>query len=178
MLFGGTPEQADAALRAMRHVATAGDAHPLSDPDRAALIAAHHLVFLDRDLDPDSLDDIAPDDLAAVLTKREDAEHVAGYLAVMALDAWLTPYVDHPDPELHARYKFAGATTGSLDPRKFFVSWDRGDDTAGDMLSPLWDFWEHVHEPLGEVRHAMRVPALDPGDAADGRYRDWYKPTA
>jgi hypothetical protein len=332
MLFAGTPEQADAALRAMRHVATAGDAHPLSDADRAALIAAHHLVFhLDGDLDPDSLDDIAPDDLAAVLTKRDDAEHVAGYLAVMALvdgvldeerirsadhyvhaldlrepylrdlgelarnklaearadmgrrniksfsgkwmsedlDAWLTPYVDHPDPELHTRYqtlssyddgtfgkafadfysmngfafagipasaneafttphdsahvlsgydtslqgellvstftagmhpdepmtghilpviiswhlgielaKFAGATTGSLDPRKFFVAWERGDETAGDTLSPRWDFWASVHEPLGEVRHAMRVPALDPGDAADGRYPDWYKPTA
>ena len=61
MLFAGTPEQADAALRAMRHVATAGDAHPLSDADRAALIAAHHLVFhLDGDLDPESLEDITP----------------------------------------------------------------------------------------------------------------------
>jgi hypothetical protein len=331
VLFAGTPEQADAALRAMRHVATAGDAHPLSDADRAALIAAHHIVFrVDGDFDPDSLDDITPDDLAAVLTKRDDAEHVAGFLAVMALvdgvlddarirsadhyvhalglhepylrdlgelarnklaearadmnrrniksfsgkwrsvdlDAWIMPYADHPDPELHARYqtltsydddtfgkafadfysmngfdfagnpdsaneafttphdsahvlsgydtslqgellvstftagmhpdepitghilpviiswhlgielaKFAGAATGSLDPHKFFVAWERGDETAGDTLSPHWDFWAHVHEPLADVRHAMRVPALDPADAADGRYPDWYKPT-
>jgi hypothetical protein len=332
VLFAGTPEQADAALRAMRHVATAGDAHPLSAADRAALIAAHHLVFhLDGDLDPDALDDITPDDLAAVLTKHDDAEHVAGFLAVMALvdgvldderirsadhyvhaldlhepylrdlgelarnklaearadmgrrniksfsgqwksddlDAWLTPYGDHPDPELHARYekltssedgtlgkafadfyamngfafagiaasaneafttphdsahvlsgydtslqgellvstftagmhpdepitghilpviiswhlgielaKFAGATTGSLDPHKFFVAWERGDDTAGDTLSPLWDFWAHVDQPLADVRHAMRVPVLEPADAADGRYPAWYTPTA
>ena len=316
----------------MRHVATAGGAHPLSDADRAALIAAHHLVFhVDGDLDPDSLDDITPEDLAAALTKRADAEHVAGFLAVMALvdgvldearilsadryvhalglrepylrdlgelarnklaearadmgrrniksfsgkwmtedlDDWLMPYAEHPDPELHARYatlpsyddgtfgkafadfyemngfafagiaasaneafttphdsahvlsgydtslqgellvstftagmhpsepitghilpviiswhlgielaKFAGATTGSLDPRKFFVAWDRGDETAGDTLSARWDFWAHVHEPLADVRHAMRVPALDAADAADGRYPDWYQPTA
>ena len=51
MLFAGTREQAAAALRAMRHVATAGDAYPLSDADRAALIAAHHSVRVPT-LDP------------------------------------------------------------------------------------------------------------------------------
>jgi hypothetical protein len=332
VLFTGTPEQADAVLRAMRNVATAGGAHPLTDADRAALLAAHHIVLRGAgELDPDGLADVTPGDFAAQLTKREDAEHAAGFLTIMAivdgevdderiaaatryvralgrdepylrdlgeiakqkldearadigrrniksftgkwsredLDAWILPYRDHPDADLHARYselasyddgtfgkafadfytlngfdypgkpdsaneqfttphdsahvlsgydtspqgellvstftagmhpdepitghilpvivswhlgielaKFAGSYTGALDPRKFWVAWERGDETAGDTLSPLWDFWAHAARPLDDVRHEMRVPLLTPADAADGRFPDWYRPTA
>ena len=60
--------------------------------------------------------------------------------------------------------EFAGSTTGSLDPRKFFVAWTRGDETAGDTLSPRWDFWEHAPVPLAEVRVVMpRSPARSCG---------------
>ena len=77
MLFAGTAEQGGAALRAMRHVATAGCAHPLSDLDCSALVAAHDLVFrLDGTCDPDTLPDISAANLAAALTNQADAEHV------------------------------------------------------------------------------------------------------
>ncbi|HXY95039.1 MAG TPA: hypothetical protein VEP49_21455 [Acidimicrobiia bacterium] len=332
MLFAGTPEQADAALRAMRSVATAGGTRPLTDADRVALVTAHDVIFRgDGSLDPDALDAITPGDLAARYTKRADAEHLAGFLTVMAmvdgvldegrirtvedyvralqlhepfvrdlqdlarhrlaearadigrrnvksftgrwmgddLDAWIMPYREHPDPALHDRYttlagcaggtfgrafadfyerngfdypglpdsanesfttphdcahvlsgydtspqgellvstftagmhpdepitghilpvivswhlgvelaSFAGSYTGGLDPHKFWAAWARGDETAGDTLSPRWDFWARAAEPLADVRRAMRVPALDPADAADGRYPDWYEPTA
>lgn len=74
--------------------------------------------------------------------------------------------------------KFAGAATGSLQPRKFWVAWDRGDRLVGDTLAPDWDFWAHVELPLDDVRRTMGVPHLDPDDAADGTYPDWYRPTA
>jgi hypothetical protein len=73
---------------------------------------------------------------------------------------------------------FAGAGTGSLDPRKFWVAWDRGDQLTGDTLAREWDFWTHVDTSLEAVRHTMGVPALDVADAADGEYPDWYEPTA
>lgn len=331
MLFSGTTAETDATLRAMKHVATAGGQHALSDPDRVALSAAHVVVFGGTGtLDPDALPDIAPSDLAAVVT-APNREHCAAFLAVMAtvdgvvdaarisvarryvdalgldepylrdltelaqrrlaevradigrrnersftgedlgddLDTWLGVYREHPDPALHARYEqlrscatgtfgrafadfyaangfafpgvpasaneqfttphdsahvlsgydtslqgellvstftagmhpddavaahilpviiswhlgvplaeFAGAATGSLDPRKFWIAWTRGDQLTGDTLAPDWDFWSHVDAPLQSVRHAMGVPPLDPADAADGRYPDWYQPTA
>jgi hypothetical protein len=73
---------------------------------------------------------------------------------------------------------FAGSSTGALDPRKFWVAWSRGDQVTGDTLSHDWDFWEHVDQPLDAVRVAMGVPPLDPADAADGEYPDWYHPSA
>jgi hypothetical protein len=333
MLFSGSHRQADATLRAMKHVATAGGDRALTDPDRVALAAAHHIVFRGRDdLDPDALPDIDPDGLAAALEgDTTDAQHCAAFLAVMAtvdgvvdaeriasatgyvdalgldepylrdlgdlahhrlaevradigrrnvrsftgtwldegIDAWLMVYRDHPDPQLHERYEtlascapgtfgrafhdfyllngfaypgvpesaneqfttphdsahvlsgydtslqgellvstftagmhpddamtahilpviiswhlgieladFAGSSTGSLQPRKFWVAWDRGDHLTGDTLALDWDFWAQTELPLDEVRASMSVPRLDPADAADGKYPDWYKPTA
>jgi hypothetical protein len=331
MLFAGTSAETDATLRAMKHVATAGGAHPLSDPDRAALTAAHTVVFGgDGLLDADALPDITPAQLAGVVTAA-NREHAAAFLAVMAtvdgqvdvtridaadtyvdalglhetylrdlgelaerkfaevradvarhnvrsftgveldesLDDWLMVYRDHPDPELHARFdalrdlpegtfgrtfadfyaanrfvfpgvpesaneqfvvphdsahvlsgydtsvqgeilvsaftagmhpddavsahvlpvimvfhlgipmnEFAGSSTGALDPRKFWIAWSRGDQVTGDTLSHDWDFWAHVDQPLDAVREAMAVPPLDPADAADGVYPDWYHPSA
>jgi hypothetical protein len=105
MLFAGSSAETDATLRAMKHVATAGGARPLSDPDRVALRAAHTVAFgADGVLDPGALPD--------------------------------------------------------------------------DTLSHDWDFWAHVDEPLDAVRDAMGVAQLDPADAADGEYPDWYHPSA
>lgn len=36
----------------------------------------------------------------------------------------------------------------------------------------------HVDDPLDAVRGAMGVAPLDPADAADGAYPDWYHPSA
>jgi hypothetical protein len=332
MLFSGSTAETDAVLRAMKHVATAGGARELTDPDRVALNAAHTIVFQgDGSLDPDALPDVAPDEVAATVTEPANREHCAAFLAVMAtidgvvdaariaaasdyvtalgldepylrdltqlaqrkladvradigrrnvrsftgrdvgdgIDAWIGIYRDHPDPALHARYAglaqspdgsfgrafsdfyavngfefagvptsaneefttphdsahvlsgydtslqgellvstftagmhpddavtahilpviiswhlgvaladFSGAGTGSLDPRKFWVAWTRGDQLTGDTLAADWDFWAHVDTPLDAVRRSMSVPPLDPADAADGRYPDWYVPTA
>jgi hypothetical protein len=331
MLFSGSNAETDATLRAMKHVATAGGAHELSDTDRVALTAAHTVVFGGAGvLDPDALPDITPAHLADVVTAG-NREHAAAFLAVMAtvdgavdsaridtaaryvralaldepylddlaalaqrklvevradvarrnmrsftgadldesIDEWVSIYREHPDPELHARFDalraapigtfgrtfadfyaangfafpgvpeaanqefavphdsahvlsgydtsvqgevlvsaftagmhpddavgahvlpvimvfhlgvpladFAGASTGALDPQKFWVAWTRGDQLTGDTLARDWDFWAHVDQPLDELRDAMAVPALDPADAADGEYPDWYHPSA
>jgi hypothetical protein len=331
MLFAGSSAETDATLRAMKHVATAGGAHPLSDADRTALRAAHAVVFGgEGDLDPVSLPDITPAQLADVVTPA-NREHAAAFLAVMAtvdgtvdgpridaavhfvdafgldepylrdlgdlvthklaevradvarrnersftgdgsdetIDEWIGIYREHPDPELHARFEaladapvgtfgrafadfyslngfafpgvpaapnqefavphdsahvlsgydtsvqgellvstftagmhpddavtahvlpviiswhlgvpladFAGSATGALDPRKFWVAWSRGDHLTGDTLARAWDFWAIVDRPLDDVRAAMGVPPLDPADAADGEFPDWYHPSA
>lgn len=331
MLFAGSTAESDATLRAMKQVATAAGGHPLSDPDRVALAAAHAIVFGGAgELDPDALPDITPVDLAAALAPA-NREHAAAFLAVMAtvdgavdatrivaaakyadalgldepylrdlgalaerklaevradvarrnersftgadsdesIDEWIGVYRAHPDPELHARFdalhgapvgsfgrafadfytangfafpgvpeapnrefsvphdsahvisgydtsvqgellvstftagmhpddavtahllpviiswhlgvplaEFAGSATGALEPRKFWVAWSRGDQLTGDTLATDWDFWANVAAPLDDVRAAMGVPPLDPADAADGAYPDWYHPSA
>jgi len=331
MLFAGSSAETDATLRAMKEVATARGARPLSDADRVALGAAHAVVFRgEGTLDPDALPDLTPAQLADALTPA-NREHAAAFLAVMStvdgtvdtdridaardfvvalgldepyvrdlvaltehklaevradvsrnnersftgedrhetIDEWIGVYRRHPDPELHARFTalcdaptgtfgrafadfyslngfafpgvaeapnqefavphdsahvlsgydtslqgellvstftagmhphdgvtahilpaviswqldvpladFAGATTGSLDPRKFWVAWSRGDQVVGDTLAREWNFWDHVDQPLDDVRAAMGVPPLDPADAADGEYPDWYHPSA
>jgi hypothetical protein len=55
---------------------------------------------------------------------------------------------------------------------------DAGDQLTGGTLAADWDFRAHVEPPLDAVRQSMSVPPLDPADAADGRYPDWYVPTA
>jgi hypothetical protein len=335
-LFDGSSAEADATLRAMKEVATARGAHPLSDPDWVALSAAHTVVFRGVGLlDTEALPDITSAALADALAP-DHREHAAAFLAVMAtvdgavdaarietadafvdalglhesylrdlgalaqrkfaevradvarhnvrsftgvetnadfdgesLDEWLNVYREHPDPELHARFDalraapvgtfgrtfadfyadngfvfpgvpesanqqfvvphdsahvlsgydtsvqgeilvsaftagmhpddavsahvlpvimvfhlgipmndFAGSSTGALDPRKFWVAWSRGDQITGDTLSHDWDFWAHVDQPLDAVRAVMGVAPLDPADAADGEYPDWYHANA
>ena len=87
-----------------------------------------------------------------------------------------------------------GASRGGRPPRTFAFNREAGvvlaadlgathsrvavTDLAGDVLAPTWHFWDHVEHPLDDVRRALAVPALDPSDAADGVFPDWYQPTA
>jgi hypothetical protein len=83
MLFAGSTAETDATLRAMKHVATAGGAHPLSDADRATLAGAHTIVFQGTgELDADALPDLAPADFADRVT-APNREHAAAFVAVM-----------------------------------------------------------------------------------------------
>lgn len=73
--------------------------------------------------------------------------------------------------------RFAGSATGALSPEKFWVAWERGFETPGDTFSPDWDFWGSVAMSLDDVRASLGVPPLDPAEAADGVYPDWYTPS-
>ncbi len=61
-----------------------------------------------------------------------------------------------------------GAQKGNLDPAKFLVAWQRGQQTTTDALSPAWDFWSLVDRDLEEVRAQMSVPDLPAAYAASG----------
>jgi hypothetical protein len=61
-----------------------------------------------------------------------------------------------------------GAQKGNLDPEKFLVAWERGQQTTIDALSPTWDFWSLVDRDLEEVRALMSVPELPAQYAASG----------
>jgi hypothetical protein len=64
----------------------------------------------------------------------------------------------------------AGSWTGALDPRKFWVAWERGAGTAGDPFAADWDFWAQAKAPLEDLKRRYGIPPLDPHDAAaDGR---------
>jgi hypothetical protein len=69
----------------MREVATAGDARPLTDADRAALIGARHYVFRRLDeVEVGSLAPIEPDALAAAVVDPRLRSHAVAFSAVMA----------------------------------------------------------------------------------------------
>jgi hypothetical protein len=72
--------------------------------------------------------------------------------------------------------KLAGSTTGKLDPRKFWVAWERGAEVRTDVFAPGWDFWGVAREPLEAIRVAYGVPPLDPADAANDTVPPWYRP--
>lgn len=61
-----------------------------------------------------------------------------------------------------------GAQQGALDPIKFLISWQRGDATTTDVLSPDWDFFAVADRDLDELRWEYRIPPLLPADAAAG----------
>jgi hypothetical protein len=73
---------------------------------------------------------------------------------------------------------FAGATSGQLDPAKFWLAWERGSGVATDVFAEEWRLWAVADRPLDEVRAAYRVPPLAPAYAADGRLPPWYRPVA
>lgn len=74
--------------------------------------------------------------------------------------------------------KFAGATTGQLDPEKFWVAWERGAEVGTDTFADGWSLWSIAAQPLGEVRAAYGVPPLDPKYAAHAEIPSWYRPVA
>jgi hypothetical protein len=62
----------------------------------------------------------------------------------------------------------AGSHTGSFDPEKFWVAWDRGAATTTDVFGAAWDFWAVVGEDLGALRRRYAIPPLEPRYAALG----------
>jgi hypothetical protein len=86
MLIEATPQQAQLILGAMRNVATAQGAEPLTEVDRAALTATHHYLFRATDeLDPAQLPDTLPVVLHAALEDPGLADHATQLLTVMAV---------------------------------------------------------------------------------------------
>jgi hypothetical protein len=86
VLIDATAQQALLILGAMRNVATAQGAEPLTDADRAALAATHHYLFqATDDLDPLQLPDTIPVVLHAALEDPRLADHATQLLTVMAL---------------------------------------------------------------------------------------------
>jgi hypothetical protein len=73
--------------------------------------------------------------------------------------------------------RFAGSTTGALQPEKFWAAWARGGATMVDTFSPGWDFWAAVEQPLDDLREEYSVPRLDPGLAAEDTAPAWYHPS-
>jgi hypothetical protein len=69
----------------------------------------------------------------------------------------------------------AGSHTGSFDPEKFWVAWDRGSAVTTDVFAAAWDFWAVVGEDLEALRRRYGIPPLEPRYAALG---DVFEPTA
>lgn len=61
-----------------------------------------------------------------------------------------------------------GKQEGALDPVRFLISWQRGDATTTDVLSPEWDFFDVAERDLEELRWEYGIPPLMPADAATG----------
>jgi hypothetical protein len=77
VLFSGSSAETDATLRAMKAVATADGARPLSDTDRTVLDAAHTVVFSGHGLlDPDALRRVGRDGRAAARSGRRRRRRV------------------------------------------------------------------------------------------------------
>jgi hypothetical protein len=53
-----------------------------------------------------------------------------------------------------------------LDAEKLWVAWGRGRAMSEDVYSGHWSFWDHVEQPLDELRSQWAIPPLDPALAA------------
>ena len=85
MILALPPSQSDAVLGAMRAIALAHGAGGVSDADRATIIAAARIVLGRDGFDPDAIEPVEPDRLAAAMRSAEDAQLACRMLAVMAL---------------------------------------------------------------------------------------------
>lgn len=74
--------------------------------------------------------------------------------------------------------KFAGETTGSLDPPKFWNAWERGSGVTTDMFADGWTLWSIAGRSLDDVRQAYCIAPLDATLAAAGKIPVWYRPSA
>ncbi len=74
--------------------------------------------------------------------------------------------------------KFAGSTTGVLDPAAFWHAWARGSATTTDAFAERWDFWSDARRPLDELQAAYAIPPLDAALAGTTKPPEGYKPSA
>lgn len=72
----------------------------------------------------------------------------------------------------------AGSWTGALDPRKFWVAWERGAETTGDPFAADWDFWALAPVPLEDLKRRYTIPRLEPHDAAADDRPKGFSPIA
>jgi hypothetical protein len=61
----------------------------------------------------------------------------------------------------------AGSHTGSFDPEKFWVAWDRGSMVTTDVFGATWDFWAVVSEDLEALRRRYGISILESRYAAE-----------
>jgi hypothetical protein len=124
MLVDASAAEADAIIRAMRDVATANGAQPLTDADRAAVAAAHHYVFrAPGEVDVAGLAPITPAELARRVTDARLRDHTMGFLSVMAtVDATIdadkiavvSAFADALDSDPEEVRQLAAAASGKL----------------------------------------------------------------
>ena len=74
--------------------------------------------------------------------------------------------------------KFAGSTTGALDPRAFWLAWSRGNATTTDTFDARWDFWDAARRPVEALRREYGIPTLDPALSGSTQRPEGYKPSA
>jgi hypothetical protein len=70
------------------------------------------------------------------------------------------------DRDASWRDNFEGNVHLGLDPAKLWVAWSRGAAMSEDLFSGRWRFWDHVGEPVDDLRVRYAVAPLDPTDAA------------
>ena len=68
------------------------------------------------------------------------------------------------DPSWRDTYE--GNVHLGLDPEKLWVAWERGRTMSEDVYSGHWSFWDHVEQPLDELRSRYGIPPLDASLAA------------
>lgn len=124
-----------------------------------------------------------PDAVNEIFTCPHDSTHlVSGYstspqgeLLVSTFTAGmhpLEPMAGHVLPVIFSWHlgielnPLAGSWTGAFHPRKFWVAWERGAGTTGDLFAADWDFWALAEMPLEDLKRRYRVPRLDPRDTA------------
>jgi hypothetical protein len=124
-----------------------------------------------------------PDAVNEVFTCPHDSTHLlSGYstspqgeLLVSTFTAGmhpLEPMAGHVLPVIFSWHlgielnPLAGSWAGALDPRKFWVAWERGAEATGDPFAADWDFWSLAATPLEDLKRLYRIPPLDPRDAA------------
>jgi hypothetical protein len=136
-----------------------------------------------------------PEAVAEIFTCPHDSTHLlSGYstspqgeLLVSTFTAGmhpLEPMAGHVLPVIFSWHlgielnPLAGSWTSALHPRKFWVAWERGAETIGDLFAADRDFWALAEVPLEELKRRYRVPPLVPHDAAAADKPKGFTPIA
>jgi hypothetical protein len=167
VLVEASDAEAEAILRAMREVATAAGSEPLTEADRAAVVAAHHYVFREPGtIDVGALPPITPGDFADAVQDAKLHEHAIGFLVVMAcVDATIdekkidlvSAYAHAVDVDTEAVRQLAAAATGRL-------QWVLGDMSRQNLISLTG------HVPDEDANHWLMPYANAPDPALAARY--------